>query len=230
MQDKNGKVIAYSAYNPNTGNNILMKPEELSTFKASVENNLGYNIENTPNYQHTISNAAAGLHDDGKTGGILNSWGQYAKSDDIIFDVAGGLGGSIALRTSSKVVGKVVGKIKKYTPINPGPLDKRIADTFRSSSYTEKITPKEIVLYRVISKNGNPTGNYLTRAKPRGPLASVIDSSLDQNWGNTATKIVKLKIPKGIKLYEGVAAPQKGLVGGGNQIYLPKIDKNWVIK
>jgi hypothetical protein len=38
-----------------------MKPEELSTFKASVENNLGYNIENTPNYQHTISNAAAGL-------------------------------------------------------------------------------------------------------------------------------------------------------------------------
>ncbi|VVH56527.1 hypothetical protein BSPCLSOX_1212, partial [uncultured Gammaproteobacteria bacterium] len=230
MQDKNGKVIAYSAYNPNTGNNILMKPEELSTFKASVENNLGYNIENTPNYQHTISNAAAGLHDDGKTGGILNSWGQYAKSDDIIFDVAGGLGGGVALRASSKVVGKVVGKIKKYTPINPGPLDKRIADTFRSSSYTEKITPKEIVLYRVISKNGNPTGNYLTRAKPRGPLASVIDSSLDQNWGNTATKIVKLKIPKGIKLYEGVAAPQKGLVGGGNQIYLPKIDKNWVIK
>ncbi|VVM21872.1 hypothetical protein BSPWISOXPB_992 [uncultured Gammaproteobacteria bacterium] len=60
-------------------------------------------------------------------------------------------------------------------------------------------------------------------------MASVIDSSLDQNWGNTATKIVKLKIPKGIKLYEGVAAPQKGLVGGGNQIYLPKIDKNWVI-
>jgi hypothetical protein len=50
---KNGKVIAYSAYNPNTGNNILMKPEELSTFKASVENNLGYNIENTPNYQHS---------------------------------------------------------------------------------------------------------------------------------------------------------------------------------
>jgi hypothetical protein len=45
---------------------------------------LGYNIENTPNYQHTISNAVAGLHDDGKTGGILNSWGQYAKSSGFI--------------------------------------------------------------------------------------------------------------------------------------------------
>jgi hypothetical protein len=44
-----------------------------------------------------------GLHDDGKTGGALNSWGQYAKSGDIIFDVAGGgLGGS--------VVGKVAGR------------------------------------------------------------------------------------------------------------------------
>jgi hypothetical protein len=30
MQDKNGKVIAYSAYNPNTGKNIIMKPEELT--------------------------------------------------------------------------------------------------------------------------------------------------------------------------------------------------------
>jgi hypothetical protein len=44
MQDKNGKPIGYSAYNPNTGNNILMKLEELSIFKASVENNLGNNI------------------------------------------------------------------------------------------------------------------------------------------------------------------------------------------
>ncbi|VVM22966.1 hypothetical protein BSPWISOXPB_7395 [uncultured Gammaproteobacteria bacterium] len=69
MQDKNGKPIGYSAYNPNTGNNILMKLEELSIFKASVENNLGYNIENTPNHQNTAINAAMGLHDDGKTGG-----------------------------------------------------------------------------------------------------------------------------------------------------------------
>jgi hypothetical protein len=53
-------------------------------------------IENTPNYQNTAINAAMGLYDDGKTGGTLNSWGQYAKSGDIIFDVAGGgLGGSV---------------------------------------------------------------------------------------------------------------------------------------
>jgi hypothetical protein len=27
-----------------------------------------------------------GLHDDGKTGGTLNSWGQYAKSGNIYYD------------------------------------------------------------------------------------------------------------------------------------------------
>ncbi|VVM18196.1 hypothetical protein BSPWISOXPB_111 [uncultured Gammaproteobacteria bacterium] len=68
MQDKNGKPIAYSAYNPNTGNNILMKLEELSIFKASVENNLGYNIENTLISKY--NSMQRGLHDDGKTGGI----------------------------------------------------------------------------------------------------------------------------------------------------------------
>jgi hypothetical protein len=50
------------------------------------------NFLNTPNYQNTAINAAMGLHDDGKTGGVLNAWGQYAKSGDIIFDVAGVFG------------------------------------------------------------------------------------------------------------------------------------------
>jgi hypothetical protein len=40
---------------------------------------------NAPNHQNTAINAAMGLHDDGKTGGALNSWRQYAKSGDIIF-------------------------------------------------------------------------------------------------------------------------------------------------
>ncbi|WP_180323764.1 hypothetical protein, partial [thiotrophic endosymbiont of Bathymodiolus puteoserpentis (Logatchev)] len=57
MQDKNGKVIAYSAYNPNTGKNIVMKPEGLATFKGLVENNLMYSFENATNYQNTASNA-----------------------------------------------------------------------------------------------------------------------------------------------------------------------------
>ncbi len=95
IQDKNGKLVGYSAYNPKTNQNILMKPEELTKFKGLVENNLMSIFENRPNYQNTVDNAMSGLHDDGKTGGIAGSWKQYAKGGDILLDLAGGLGGGI---------------------------------------------------------------------------------------------------------------------------------------
>jgi hypothetical protein len=62
--------------------------------------------KSSPLLLSTAINAAMGLHDDGKTGGALNSWRQYAKSGDIIFDVAGGLGAGVALRASSKAASK----------------------------------------------------------------------------------------------------------------------------
>jgi hypothetical protein len=142
MQDKNGKVIAYSAYNPNTGKNIIMKPEELTIFKGLVENNLMYSFENATNYQNTTSNALNGLHDDGAIGLILSnksitcfriltvlstltlltlltifpttlevaiggtgdSWKQYAKSGDIILDLAGGLGAGVIGKVADRAI------------------------------------------------------------------------------------------------------------------------------
>jgi hypothetical protein len=43
----------------------------------------------------TILRALNGLHDDGEIGGTGDSWKQYAKSGDIILDLAGGLGGGV---------------------------------------------------------------------------------------------------------------------------------------
>lgn len=116
----------------------------------------------------------------------------------------------------------------KYSPINLGPLANDVAKTFRSATYTQRTLSKDTTLYRVISDNGNPTGSYWTSVKPKGPLQSVIDSALDQNWGNTATRVVTAKVPAGTKIYEGAAAAQRGLVGGGNQIYIPKVNQNWI--
>jgi hypothetical protein len=38
-----------------------------------------------------------GLHDDGEIGGTGDSWKQYAKSGDIILDLAGGLGAGVII-------------------------------------------------------------------------------------------------------------------------------------
>jgi filamentous hemagglutinin family protein len=120
--------------------------------------------------------------------------------------------------------------IAVFNPINPGPLANSIAITFRSATYTERNLPSDQILYRVISEYGDPTGSFWTSVEPHGALQSVIDFSLDQNWGNTATRVVKARIPAGTKIYEGVTAPERGLVGGGNQIYIPKVDVKWIVR
>ncbi|NTV15099.1 MAG: hypothetical protein HGA96_14410 [Desulfobulbaceae bacterium] len=117
-----------------------------------------------------------------------------------------------------------------HGPLNPGPLADDIANTFRSGSYTARNLSNPTTLYRVMGDSGNPTGSYWTSTKPLGPLQAVIDLALDQNWGNTATKVVQAEIPAGTRIYEGAAAAQRGLVGGTNQVYIPRVDPKWIIR
>ncbi len=103
------------------------------------------------------------------------------------------------------------GSMVRHGPLNPGPLADDVAKTFRSSSYTAHTLSEPRTLYRVIGDGGRPAGGYWTETKPAGPLQSVIDSALDQNWGNTATTVITARIPAGTTIYEGAAAAQRGL-------------------
>lgn len=149
-------------------------------------------------------------------------------------EVAEEVGSSVA-KTSEKVADNAAttasnaSKTVNYGPVNPGPLSDDIADTFRSGTYTAKTVDEPTTLYRVTSDSGNKTGSYWTRVEPQGPLQSVIDSAIDQNWGNTASLVVKIEVPSGTRIYEGASAAQRGLVGGGNQIYIPKVDSKWIV-
>lgn len=129
--------------------------------------------------------------------------------------------------SAKKLCGAAEGVVK-HSPINPGPLADDIAKTFRSATYSKRTLSSETTLYRVISNNGNPTGSYWTSVKPQGPLQSVIDLALDPNWGNTATRVVTARVPSGTTIYVGAAAAQRGLVGGGSQIYIPRVDLKWI--
>jgi filamentous hemagglutinin len=61
---------------------------------------------------------------------------------------------------------------------------------------------------------------------------------LNPQWGNTATKITTVKIPKGTTIYEGFAEQQIivkpgggifTLQGGGIQIYVPEPKISWFL-
>ena len=111
-----------------------------------------------------------------------------------------------------------------------GPLGPKVANTFRSGSYIEAVTGETTTLYRAYGGGSREIGPYWTRAKPAGPVQSIIDSALEPKWGNTATKVVQIEVPKGTTIYEGIAAAQSGLVGGGNQVFIREVDKAWIVK
>jgi hypothetical protein len=69
--------------------------------------------------------------------------------------------------------------------------------------------------------------------EPTGPLQARLDSALLPEWGNTATQMSVIRVPAGTMIYEGIVAPQSTstlfLLGGGNQVYIPKVNPKWLI-
>lgn len=113
---------------------------------------------------------------------------------------------------TSKGTGKAAREIK-YSPANPGPLSEDVAKTFTGGSYTEKVLTEDTTFYRVYGGNAGQVGRYMTRTPPSGALQSQLDLALNPEWGNTATSVTKVVVPKGTVIYEGTAAPQA--INGG---------------
>ena len=130
-----------------------------------------------------------------------------------------------AARTSQVAAGGAV----QYGPLNPGPLPQAVANTFRSGSYTAKTLSEATTLYRVHGGTAGQLGSFWTRTPPAGPLQSRIDLALRPEWGNTATQVTRINVPAGTAIYEGAAAAQGGLVGGGSQVFIPRVNPSWVV-
>lgn len=123
-----------------------------------------------------------------------------------------------------------------HGPHQAGPLgdpnDPRSkASTFRSGTYVEKVSDGNVTVYRDHGGKASADGRFWTPEPSTGPLQSQLDSAVLPEWGNTFEHQSKMTLPKGTVYYEGPAAPQTGtigtrpqLMGGGAQIYVPKVD------
>jgi hypothetical protein len=154
---------------------------------------------------------------------------------EVLFGVAdvatGGLMGRLRPVTVAKRCPRAANSARHWNPLNgPGPLGNKVAATFRGASYTESVTSEATTLYRVHGGKASELGPYWTRTAPAGPLQSQIDSALLPEWGNTAQNVSRIQVPSGTRIFEGFAAPQGGLVGGGNQVFIPHVDPSWIIK
>jgi hypothetical protein len=86
----------------------------------------------------------------------------------------------------------------------------------------------------VFGGDAGPIGSYWTDVSPAGPLQSIEDSALNPAWGNSAEYVSTIRVPAGTTVYRGFAAPQPlsgggSLIGGGSQIYIPKVNPSWLI-
>jgi len=133
------------------------------------------------------------------------------------------------LSTQIKPVMSVNNSVK-YGPMNKGPLPDTIATTFRSGTYSEIITQRPTTLYRVYGGKAGKLGSYWTTSLPQGPVQSIIDSALNPAWGNTATNVAVINVPKGVTMYLGYAEQQGGLVGGGIQVFIERVNPEWLVK
>nr|WP_306173567.1 RHS repeat-associated core domain-containing protein [Limnobacter humi] len=128
------------------------------------------------------------------------------------------------------------GVSRKYGPHEKGPLGdpndpSSKASTFRSGTYTEKVSDGQVTVYRDHGGMAQANGRYWTPEPSMGPLQSQMDSAVLPEWGNTFQHKSQMTIPQGTVYYEGPAAQQVGsegmrskLMGGGTQIYIPKVD------
>ncbi len=125
----------------------------------------------------------------------------------------------------------------KYSPINPGRLDEDIAKSFNGAVYTKKVLEEDTVMYRVYGGEAGKVGSFLSRTPQSGGLQSQLDLALNPAWGNSTENVIKVIVPKGTTIYEGIAAPQNiydslgnvigRLPGGGNQVYIPNVEAGW---
>lgn len=103
------------------------------------------------------------------------------------------------------------------------PLKPEIAATFLDSK-CEAVTLKQpTIFYRYYSTNENKYGRYLTTNRYKTNVEVIQKLALNQTWGNQATLALKVKLPAGTKVYQGIVAPQTPsscYPGGGQQTFI----------
>ncbi|MDD8048711.1 MAG: pre-toxin TG domain-containing protein [Thomasclavelia sp.] len=126
------------------------------------------------------------------------------------------------------------GGSKTYYPGSENqPLTENVANTFTGGTYSETVLPEDTTFYRVYSSDSNMIERYMSRTPQNGGMQSQLDLALNPDWGNNATYVEKVMVPKGTTIYEGTAAPQiiNGgagvLPGGGNQVYIKDVNGEW---
>ncbi|GAB1544629.1 hypothetical protein NUACC21_73050 [Scytonema sp. NUACC21] len=103
------------------------------------------------------------------------------------------------------------------------PLPTEIAVTFLDSKCQEVTLKQPQTFYRYYSSSTNKYGRYLTTDQYKTNVEVIRNLALNQSWGNKATTMLKVTLPVGTVVYQGIVAPQNPsqcYPGGGQQTFI----------
>jgi hypothetical protein len=145
----------------------------------------------------------------------------------------------LSLALASDISVKHAETVHRWGPATgAGPLGESYAVTFRSASYSERVLTKDTIFFRVYGGKARQLGGYWSMVPPNGGYGQSMDSALNPEWGNDASRVVTIRAPKGTVFFEGAVAPQNigggrvmrgSLLGGGHQIIIKHVDSSWVV-
>jgi hypothetical protein len=147
-------------------------------------------------------------------------------------DAARGIPGGGLTEAGQRALAEGDEVVRHWTPLD---ADRPLAetargDTFRSSTYDEVRLSEDRLFYRDYSDPNKRLSAFWTRQPSSGPFQSMLDSAILPEWGNRATDTVTIRVPAGTTVYEGPTAPQRSMVGGGDQTVIPEVNPAWVVE
>ena len=134
-----GSIVGYEAFNLESENIIVMKPEELNAFVQVVEAipAVGYALESMTTVEHVSNNATNGLHDDGYLGGVERAWQLYLSDPDTYIEALIGIAGAGTVSKVSKL-----SKIDKKLDVDTTKSGRKIVYDKSSQNYFDDLASK----------------------------------------------------------------------------------------
>ena len=103
------------------------------------------------------------------------------------------------------------------------PLPVNIAATFANATCTKTTLPAAQTFYRYFHSPQNRYGRYLTTDRFSTNVDAITKLALHQDWGNRAEQELKVTLPAGTVVYQGVVGPQTPSTcypGGAQQTFI----------
>jgi hypothetical protein len=138
-----------------------------------------------------------------------------------------------AARATDRVAEASSGARRFGPATGAGPLGEaaswdQFRQAMRSGSYTAVTPDHPRNLYRVYGGDSGQLSPYWSSKVPAGRLQAHIDFALPP--GNSAERIVTIRVPAGVEQYDSFTAQAFDRLGGGQQTIIPKVDPKWIVR